>query len=587
MFARRALVLLGPWLLVVGGARLVVALPERCPEVTAGDARAAAGEAVGWFDRNQRSDGRWVYGYDRDADEVDLRPHVVRHSGVILSLYQANAAGLDDALAIADRGVAWSLDQGVRHDGWLAIRGGDEVRTGGTALLLAGLAERRRATGDPQYDDDMVAMGRFLVAMTEPSGAVLASWSVPERRAAPGVYSTYFTGEAYLALALLADLDDLDDVGDDGPWARTAERIGHYLATERDDVEDRFPPTSDHWAAYGLAQRRHGSTERLDPDEHGFALRQAGLFGVQVRYESQRTDRGINAVALRGPRTSGSGVATLGEGLGSLWRLAPPALSRREHEVIGERLRCVAGMLVDRQVGEAEARADERGARSRLTRGAWFASGATRMDDQQHALSALLLAEPALAGPATTGGSGGDDGPGRALWLALVAFAVAAPAIPRGTLGPAAPARARALGPGVAAGTAVLAGVALVAGGLLRAVSVSPATALVAAGALAAVGALVDLAARPTPTDPGADPGTGTGIGAVAVLIVRPVVALLVVAIAADLGTGAGLLAAVAAGAAALVRLPSGRAGTALRWATAVVAVLGAIDLVIDGILSV
>lgn len=580
MFARRALALLGPWLLVVGGARLVVALPERCPEVTAGDARAAAGEAVDWFDRNQRSDGRWVYGYDRDADEVDLRPHVVRHSGVILSLYQANAAGLDEAREIADRGVAWSLDQGVRHDGWLAIRGGEEVRTGGTALLLAGLSERRRATDDPRFDDEMVAMGRFLVAMTEPSGAVLASWSVPEQRAAPGVYSTYFTGEAYLGLALLADVDDL---ADEGPWAATAERIGHYLATERDDVEDRFPPTSDHWAAYGLAQLRHGTTDRLDADEHAFALRQAGLFGIQVRYESQRTDRGLNEVALRGPRTSGSGVATLGEGLGSLWRLAPPALSGREHEVIGERLRCVAGMLVDRQVDKAEADADAGpdggGSRPRLTRGAWFASGATRMDDQQHALSALLLAEPALAEPATTGGSGSDDGLGRTLWLLLVAFAVAGPGRLR-RLVPDAP--TRALVPGVAAGTAALAGFALVAGWLLRTASISPATALVAAGVLVAVGALVDLATRAP-----AEPEGGTGVVAVALQVVRPVVALLVVAIAGDLGVGVGLVAAVAAGAAALVRLPAGRAGTALRWAVAAVALLGAADLVVDGILSV
>jgi hypothetical protein len=161
----------------------------------------------------------------------------------------------------------------------------------------------------------------------------------------------------------------------------------------------------------------------------------------------------------------------------------------------------------------------------------------------------------------------------------------------------------------------VLAGVALVAGGLLRAASVSPATALVAAGVVAAVGALIDLATRPRPhlaaNNPGAarpdadepdagtvvddradrpaadEPGAGTGVSTVALLVVRPVVALLVLAIAGDLGVGAGLVAAVAVGAAALVRLPAGRVGTALRWTVAAVAVLGAVDLVVDGILSV
>ncbi|MFP3902391.1 MAG: hypothetical protein ACLFXM_16160, partial [Acidimicrobiia bacterium] len=393
---RRAAAIVVAWVAVAGIARGVVALPEHCPPVTAADARAGAVEAVGWMQRNQRPDGRWVYRYDREADAVDLRSHVVRHSGVAMSLYQAHAAGIPGALATADAGVDWSLGTLVRHDGWAAVRAGDDAPTGATALLLAGLAIRESATGDGRFDDEMTELGRFLVAMTEPSGAVAARWDVRSARAVPGEYSPFFTGETYFALALLAHVDPA------GGWEATAGRIGRYLATRRDAAEDRFPPTSDHWAAYGLARMAQAAGPGQGEDELAYALRLAGIFGVQVRYESQRTGEGLNRWVLRGPPALGAGVGTLGEGLGALWSLAGDPgragseAARRlagERDAIAERLRCVAGMLVDRQVTAAEA---AEAGRPGLARGAWFHGGVTQMDDQQHALSALLAAVPVL-----------------------------------------------------------------------------------------------------------------------------------------------------------------------------------------------
>src|ERR671915_1163134 len=104
---RRLAVLALPWVVILGLTRTVIALPERCPPATADQARAAAVEAVGWFERNQRSDGHWVYRYDRDADAVDLQDHVVRQAGITLALYQAHAAGIPGALGPADDGVDW------------------------------------------------------------------------------------------------------------------------------------------------------------------------------------------------------------------------------------------------------------------------------------------------------------------------------------------------------------------------------------------------------------------------------------------------------------------------------------------------
>src|SRR5829696_8477375 len=505
MPARRLAALAAPWILLLGLTRGVVTLPERCPPATADHARAAAVEAVGWFERNQRADGHWVYRYDRDADEVNRQDHVVRQAGITLSLYQAHAAGIAGALEPADDGVDWLLGELVRHDDWAAIERGGLAPTGGTALLVAALSTRRAATDDPRFDTELEDLGRFLAAMTEPSGAVAANWDVGRERPVPAQYSKYFTGEAYFALALLATVDP------GGGWDATAARIGDYL-TDRDDTEDRFPPTTDHWAAYGLAQTALGVGQPLDDDQSAYAERLAGLFSVEVRFESQRTGHGLNYSVLRGPNVVGAGLGTIGEGLGSLWRL-----SAADHGLAGdrgaisERLRCVAGMLVDRQVLASEA---AESGHPGLARGAWFYKDLTQMDDQQHSLSALLLAEPALPVEAAVAGS-------------IVAGAV----------------------------TAL---VAAAGGPLLRALDVSPATGLIGAGLVVALVGVVDAVRPPGGPFPAAGPGHGLLVPLLMPALLRPSLALLALAVTADAGwaAGAGVAAAVAA-AGVLALLPS------------------------------
>ncbi len=581
------------WLAAIGVARFV-ALPEHCPPIDAAGSRAAATEAVGWFARNQQGDGRWVYRYDREADVVDRRPHVVRQAGITLSLYQAHAAGIDGALGPADAGVDWLLDEVVRHDDWAAIPRdataaplAGNAPTGASALVVAGLATRRDATGDGRYDADMRALGRFLVAMTEPSGAVGANWDIAAARPVPDDHSPFFTGEAYLALAHLATVDP------EGEWGPTADRIGAYLATERDDAEDRFPPTSDHWAAYGLAQMAVDADRPLDADEQDFAERLAGIFGIQVRYESQRTDEGLNRAVLRGPQVLGAGLGTLGEGLGSLWRLADAGEPIDRQEVVAERARCVAGMLAERQVGEDEAAGS---GHPGLTRGAWFHDDVTQMDDQQHALSALLLAEPLLAGPARSAEltpSTDDVTPGRAVWLGVVALAAVDPWRVRRQAG-GLTGRAVAVGSVVAAAAVGLA--AVIGSALLRAADVSASTALVAAGLVVALAAVIDAVRRPTGLPPGG-PGEGALVPLAVPALVRPSVVLLAAATAAAGGLAAGLVVAAAvavAGASTRLHAPRGTGGgrgsgfaEVARWSFVVLAVLGGVDLVAHGVLSV
>jgi small neutral amino acid transporter SnatA (MarC family) len=579
--------LIGAWVLALGLAGGVVGLPERCPDVTPAQVDAAAVDAVSWFARNQLPDGRWVYRYNLEDDVVDRQPHTVRHSGVTMSLYQAHRAGIPRALEVADAGAEWSLGHLLHHDDWAAVAPTAQVPTGGTALLVAGLSIRRAATDDDRYDHELRAMGRFLVTMTEPSGAVLALWDPAAEQPVPDRYSAFYTGETYFALGLLANVDS------EGPWRETADRIGAYLATQRDEVEEIFPPASDHWAAYGLATSAVGSDGALSSTERAYARRLAGIFGVEVRYESQRTGEGLNRWVLRGPRALGAGLGTLGEGLGALWRLAEhdEALGRHR-DAIGERLRCVAGMLVDRQMNATEA---ANAARADLVRGAWFSLGWTQMDDQQHALSALLVANPTLA-QSEAGGSSEEGSVGPLPWLVVIAVAAVNPLrvrrLNQPTRNPAPTRGLRSIVAGSAIAAACLAAVSVVADPLLRAIDVSPPTALIAAGLVVGLTALVDFV-RPH-TEPWHDePGPLALLTPVAVPgLLRPAAVLLVLAVAADVRIASGLVLAggvAACGLAALVpATPTLSRFDAWAWrALAALAILGAADVIVDGVFAI
>ena len=247
---------------------------------------------------------------------------------------------------------------------------------------MAALIEHRRATGSTANDPLLRGLGRFLASTVTDRGAVVALWDLEADEAVAGSRSPFFTGEILWALARLHA-----EFPDEG-WDEPARRISAYLATERDDAERRFPPVSDHWGAYGWDEISAWPAE-LTEDELAYAERQAGLFGLQVRYESQRRATGLVRLT-RGPFALTAGVGTLGEGLGGIHRLAErePDLDV-DRDAVDERLACVAGMLVERQTHSDEPRLD----------GAWFRQGVTQVDDQQHAISALLAASAVLEDP--------------------------------------------------------------------------------------------------------------------------------------------------------------------------------------------
>jgi small neutral amino acid transporter SnatA (MarC family) len=562
--------------LILAAVFALAAPPERCPSVTAGELRRSAAATVDWFVRNQRPEGTWLYLYNRDDDAAPAEYNPVRHAGVTMGLYQAAAAGIPGALRSADRGTEWALDRVIERDDWAAFAAQGRVATGATALLVAGLVIRREATGDTRYDDVLGRLGRFLLAQTEPSGAVLASYDPARDAPVAGEYSKYFTGEAHWALALLHRT-----FPDDG-WGETADRIGGYLATSRDDVEGYWPPIPDHWAAYGQAE-----TIRFRPltePEVSYARRQAGLNGVQVRWVGQRL--GPWGALVRGsyvPRGGGYGV--MGEALTGWWLTAQEDHRLADlREPVAERASCIAALAVSAQSDAADA---ANAARPERVEGAWFIDGETRMDDQQHALAALLRTIPIVE--ANSAGSP-DDAPSGWLWAFVLVLALnparAAFGVPR--------AERSVVAAGGAIGGLLVCAAALAGGPLLDALDVSEPSFRVAAGIVAALAGAADLVRRPPAPEP-ALPGRRAALIPVAIPIVaRP--ALLVLALGAGADRGVLVSAgAMVVGVALLVGLTArwptdGPAGRALRWAGRVLAamlVAGGVVLTIDGVVDV
>ena len=296
-----------------------MAPPESCPSVTSGELRRSAQASVDWFVRNQNPDGTWLYQYNAEDDSTSAEYNPVRHSGATMGLYQAAAAGLPGALRSADRGTAWALDRLSSATAGPRSTSDGQIATGTTALLAAGLVDRREATGDTRYDDVLARLGRFLVAQTQPSGAVLASYDSANGRPVAGDYSKYYTGEAYWALARLHRISRTR------AGARPPIASAPTWRPSRDEVEDHWPPIPDHWAAYGMAETVKFPERGRPPLTAGRARLRAPA-GRAVRRPGALGEPALRAVgrswcaARYMPRGGGYGV--ISEALTGLWLTA-------------------------------------------------------------------------------------------------------------------------------------------------------------------------------------------------------------------------------------------------------------------------
>jgi hypothetical protein len=358
------------WVAVAAFLRIVVVPAESCPPVSAAAVQRTIDAGADWLVTGQRQDGRFRYGYTASRDEVSSEYNSTRHAGVMDALYRVGR------IRPADAALGYVRANLIVQGGWTAFAPSDEdANVGANALLVVALAHRRQATGDGRYDGLARRLSRFLVAQQRGDGSVLQYWRPATRMSVPDVVGKFSTGEAFYALALMNRAFPGEG------WERPAHRVADYLATRRDAAEGHAVRQADHWAAYGLAALAPAG---LTDVEAGYARWLAGYFGFLVRLESQRVGRPLNPFP-----ESGAALGTVGEGTTALWRLAGEDVRLADlRDDLGDRSACMAGILMERQVAPSSP--------NPRARGAWFADGYTQMDDQQHAVAALLGALEAL-----------------------------------------------------------------------------------------------------------------------------------------------------------------------------------------------
>lgn len=372
------------WALGATVMRLSLWAPEVCPRLTASQARGAAVDAGDWIVANQSDDGQYLYEWDRDTSQAVDDYNLVRHAGVTMSLYQLVVAGELQFTAPADRGLAWMLDrlrttETADGAGGLAFTDGSQAKLGAAALLAVSLAQRRLATGDRTYDETLVAIGRFLAGQQRPDGSMLNLYDLATDRPVPDQTSIYSTGEALWALALIHEAVPTPEF-EQAAWATL-----DYIANDRDMVEGYHPgPWPDQWAAYSLAEMVEWG---LADDHIDYARRLLGRYAGIVRFDAQRGT--VYGALTHGPVPRGSGVGTWIEGLAELRTVTVDPRLADLAAPTADVLACGAARLAERQVKPGSDVPPEES-------GAWFFEGSTRMDDQQHAASALLGAEPVL-----------------------------------------------------------------------------------------------------------------------------------------------------------------------------------------------
>jgi hypothetical protein len=364
-----------------------------CDPPTGAELDATVDDALGWLGRATQADGTYWYEYDRAADAFSSEYHDVRHAGTMMSLYQAAAMGETTALGLGDAGLDYVL-AGLATDGdrtaFLGTSRSAEL--GSTALLIAALVHRRIATDDASHDDLLGSLGRFMDSLRRDDGGMWARATARDLRPIEGQTSTFYTGEAFWAYGLLANQHT-----DEG-WDDAARSVGRYIALDRDDEEGiENPPHPDQWAAYGFAEMRDwGPLDEVQRTYIRLLIDQyRGRLAREIDREAKRVGDGTAPPDESVSQSRGAAFGTTVEALGALWRLSAtdPGLADLADVVRGD-LVCGAAILAARQ-NSTEAATNW--PRPDVVDGAWFDDDVTRVDDQQHAMSGVLLARDAVA----------------------------------------------------------------------------------------------------------------------------------------------------------------------------------------------
>ncbi len=210
-------------------------------------AAVAAGE---YFKRTVDENGKFVYLYLPIKDEIGSSYNILRHAGSIWSILQLYGVTKDkELLNIAKRGINYLKRQAKQCKNStskpLCIIERDAFKLGGNGLAAVAIAEYQKITGDETYNNLLLSLGDGMLERLEKNGNFR---SHKERYSTGQVLdfrSSYYPGEAILALLKIYELKNKDK-----KWIDAAIRAAHYRINHDPhySIEKR-----DHWFLYALS----------------------------------------------------------------------------------------------------------------------------------------------------------------------------------------------------------------------------------------------------------------------------------------------------------------------------------------------
>ncbi len=340
-----------------------------------------------------KHDGRFVYLYRPKSDEERSGYNVLRHAGTTYAMFELAARVPDAALMKAGgRALAGLLELTepcpAPASGERCVVEDGIVKLGGNALAILALTMHSEVTGDRQHLPLMRSLGRYLLAVQQPSGEFWPHMQRLSDGAAGSHVSVYYPGEALLALMRLHRLDP------GGPWLDAADRGARWLIEVRDVDLPRSELPHDHWLLYALNELYRARPSPLVL-EHAMAIARAIA-------RSQNT--GAEYPDWRGsfyrpPRSTPT--STRIEGLNAAFLLARDFGSNEDADIFRRTIDLAVRYLLQNQFRPEVAIHLPNPVRALGGFRADYNNYEIRIDYVQHAISALLGYERILASAAS------------------------------------------------------------------------------------------------------------------------------------------------------------------------------------------
>ena len=285
----------------------------------------AARQGGEYLRRAVRRDGKFVYSYQAQTNEVSDRYNILRHAGTIYSMLELYQITSDpELLAAAERAIDYLLGTIETCPVNAAIGGDPEavcvfekgfVKLGGNALTLIALAKHAEVTGSNRQMRIIEQLVLWLLSTQSDRGEFLAH-KVHHSGELDDHISQYYPGEALLALLRASQLRNArrqSTVAKD-PWIDAAARGARWLIEVRDRNVPNDRLNHDHWLLYALNELYR---QRPEPLFQAHARRiTSAILGLQNRRPIYPDWQGSYYVPPRSTPT-----ATRSEGLASAYFL--------------------------------------------------------------------------------------------------------------------------------------------------------------------------------------------------------------------------------------------------------------------------